>query len=360
MKKCPNIINSRAKRNRFKKFSITLILILITALMATSCSGSKSDMVEAPGDVDYQYDYKEESASDDYDGSEAYDSTETTKSADETSTSQRKLIKNGSIEIRSNDVEASYENVLKLVEKHAGFNTNLNRSETDARLNIYAEFGIPADKLDQFIEEVNQAETVDYVNISAEDITDVYYDATIRLETSEKSLEKYYEFLADAKKIEDMIHIQGEIDRITEDIELLKGSLKRWDSQVDYSYISIEFLQKQAPVSGRREVEFSSMSWDDFKYWVNSGWNSILSSMVSALQWLAIAILVSLPVIIPILLIVLLIVFIYKRRKKSRLKKEQEQGIIASNEGVDPGQMTYSDMYQDQNINQKINQNNQQ
>jgi len=60
--------------------------------------------------VDYQYDYKEESASDDYDGSEAYDSTETTKSADETSTSQRKLIKNGSIEIRSNDVEASYEN----------------------------------------------------------------------------------------------------------------------------------------------------------------------------------------------------------------------------------------------------------
>lgn len=156
-----------------------------------------------------------------------------------------------------------------------------------------------------------------------------------------------------------MIHIQGEIDRITEDIELLKGSLKRWDSQVDYSYISIEFLQKQAPVSGRREVEFSSMSWDDFKYWVNSGWNSILSSMVSALQWLAIAILVSLPVIIPILLIVLLIVFIYKRRK-SRLKKEQEQGIIASNEGVDPGQMTYSDMYQDQNINQKTNQNNQQ
>jgi len=96
-----------------------------------------------------------------------------------------------------------------------------------------------------------------------------------------------------------MIHIQGEIDRITEDIELLKGSLKRWDSQVDYSYISIEFLQKQAPVSGRREVEFSSMSWDDFKYWANSGWNSILSSMVSALQWLAIAILVSLPVIIP-------------------------------------------------------------
>lgn len=323
-------------RKRSLSFFFTFIFLLSIALFVAGCSSQRavdqaqiampeSDMASGDGDAWVEEEMAEDVA--------------TTNQASESTIVERKLIKNGYLEIRSDDVEISYQNILDLVEKYHGFNTNLNRSETDAMLNIYAEFGIPAEDLDQFIEDVSQSERVDAVNIQAEDITDAYYDAKIRLETSEKALEKYYEFLADSKKVEDMVHIQAEIDRLTQEIELLKGSIKRWDSQVDYSYISIEILQKEANISGRREVEFSAMSWDDFKYWLNSGWNSLFSTIVSIFQWLAIIILVAAPIIIPLVLIIILIIFLFKRRKKKHLKKQQEEGIIADNKEFDTDEL---------------------
>lgn len=360
--------------NKTKNISIilNLIFILSIALSVIGCGSSARKDISDSGN----YEYKKapmESYDREYDG---YDVVEESFAEEvrtgspgigskEATTSQRKLIKNGSIELRCDNVEVSYQNVLELVEKYEGFATNLNRDETDTMLRINADFGIPAEKLDKFVDEISETEIVNYIKINAEDITDDYYDATIRLDTAEKSLEKYYEFLLDAKKIEDMVYIQGEIDRLTEDIELLKGSIKRWDSQVDYSYVSIEFSQKQAQISGKREIEFSAMTWDDFKYWVSSGWNSVFSSVVSFFQWLAIGILVSAPVIIPLILIIVIILTIYRKRKKARLQKQQAEATAvkpANPETVAYNQRLYQDMYQGnqqylhQNLEQPIDQ----
>lgn len=355
---------------KINKISIilNLIFILSLALSLMACGSS------ARKDASDSIDYKSETPMEDYDREYEYDGLAEERAPAETmpaseaiggkeaEPNQRKLIKNGSIELRCEDVDKSYKNVLDLVEKYEGFATNLNRNETDTKLEIYADFGIPAEKLDAFVEELSDTEIVNYININAQDITDDYYDAAIRLDTAEKSLEKYYEFLLDAKKMEDIVYIQGEIDRLTEDIELLKGSIKRWDSQVNYSYVSIELLQKQAPLSGKREIEFSAMTWDDFKYWVTSGWNRVLSSIVSFFQWLAIALLVSAPVIIPLLLIIFIIIAVYRKRKKTRLKKREAESakIMPENpEIVAHNQNLYQDMYQDnqQNMYQDNQQN---
>ncbi|NLM19536.1 MAG: DUF4349 domain-containing protein [Clostridiaceae bacterium] len=368
--------------NKTKKISIflSLFFILSIALSVMGCGSSARKDVANLGN----YEYKSEAPMEAYDNEYKYDGfaeesytkegvvEETLLSsqgtgAKEAEPNQRKLIKNGNIELRCDDVEVSYQNVLELVKKYEGFATNLNRNETDTMLRINADFGIPADELDQFVDEISETEIVNYIKINAEDITDNYYDATIRLDTAEKSLEKYYEFLLNAKKIEDMVYIQGEIDRLTEEIEILKGSIKRWDSQVDYSYVSIEFLQKQAQISGKREIKFSSMTWDDFKYWVSSGWNSVIGAIISFFQWLAIAILVSAPVIIPLILIIIIILIIYRKRKKARSQQKQQQAerttFVAENPGaVEYKQSLYQDMYQgnqqylDQNINQSLNQ----
>ncbi|MGB4609372.1 MAG: DUF4349 domain-containing protein [Saccharofermentanales bacterium] len=359
--------------NQIKKTGVILniIMILCIALSVIGCGSSARK--DASDSGNYKSDTPME-AYDEYDSiaSEPAEAESLSGSpgagSKEAASNQRKLIKNGSIELRCEDVDKSYKNVLDLVEKYEGFATNLNRNETDSMLEINADFGIPAEKLDKFVEELSDTEIVNYININAQDITDDYYDTTIRLDTAEKSLEKYYEFLLDAKKMEDIVYIQGEIDRLTQEIELLKGSIKRWDSQVDYSYVSIEFLQKQAPLSGKREIEFSAMTWDDFKYWVNSGWNSVLSAIVSFFQWLAIALLVSAPVLIPILILIFVILAVYRKRKKARLKKQEAAAMIMaeSPQTVAYNQNMYQDMYQDnqqyliQNADQPKNQESEQ
>ncbi|NLJ70366.1 MAG: DUF4349 domain-containing protein [Clostridiaceae bacterium] len=376
MKNYSGKIKSSNKTNKIK-IILNLIFILSIVFSAMGCSSSarkdtsdlgnyKSDVpMEAYDDAyDYEYEYG-------YDGLAEERAAEPQANSPgigtkEAEPNQRKLIKNGNVELRCEDVEESYQNVLDLVEKYEGFATNLNRSETDARLQITADFGVPADNLDQFIEEISETEIVNYLKINAEDITDAYYDATIRLDTAEKSLEKYYEFLLDAKKIEDMVYIQGEIDYLTEEIELLKGSIKRWDSQVDYSYVSIEFLQKQAPLSGKREIEFSAMTWDDFKYWVSSGWNSVLSTVVSFFQWLAIGILVSAPIIIPLLLILFILLAIYRKRKKAKKQKQEAEAMafmtnnpqtVAYDQSFPQDKYIENQQFLNQNSDQTLNQN---
>ena len=78
--------------------------------------------------------------------------------------------------------------------------------------------------MDEYLQAINESQDIKYININAEDITDSYFDTETRLENLEKSLEKYYQFLDEAKTVEDMLAIQTRIDEITTDIELLKGN----------------------------------------------------------------------------------------------------------------------------------------
>lgn len=210
-----NYFGKTKSPNKTRKIKVILNLIFIISIAfsvmgcgnkaskdisGSDSEGYKSDVPMEAYDQEYEYDgLAEEDFTDEMAVEETLSSSQGTGSK-EAEPNQRKLIKNGSIELRCEDVEASYQNILEMVEQYEGFATNLNRDETDSMLRIDADFGIPADKLDQFVEEISETEVVNYIKINAEDITDDYYDATIRLDTAEKSLEKYYEFLLDAKR----------------------------------------------------------------------------------------------------------------------------------------------------------------
>lgn len=306
------------------KFFLVLSLLLVFGLFFSGCASQSKDSA-----VEEAYPEIEEPAEMVVDSEDSYledpnNFLEVNKDdSPDLSSVQRKLIKNAYLEIRTDDVDISYENVASFVNKYEGFETNLNRSASDSHVSLHVEFGIPTSKLDDFLDEISANEDLDYLDVTAEDITNSYYDSTIRLESKEKALEKYYSFLEDAEDIEDLINVQNEIDRLTTDIEALKGQLKLWDSQVDYSYVNISFFEYQDKVPTDREVTFKSMSWDDVKYLINSGWVRALSGLVSGLQWLLIVILISLPIIIPLLIILFLIIYLVKRKKKASLEDKE-------------------------------------
>lgn len=84
-------------------------------------------------------------------------------------------------------------------------------------------------------------------NIRSTDVTDQYNDLTVRLENAEKTRQRYMELLQKAHTIDEVLRVEREIDRITLDIEQLKGKLAVLNDEVSFSSITVNIHEKTKP-----------------------------------------------------------------------------------------------------------------
>ena len=77
--------------------------------------------------------------------------------------------------------------------------------------------------LDDFLNYAGSAAKVINVSTTSQDVTESYYDVQTRLKTMEQMLDKYTEFLNRAANVNEALSVQSEINRLTTEIESLKG-----------------------------------------------------------------------------------------------------------------------------------------
>ena len=240
---------------------------------------------------------------------------------------QRKIIKNADVNIEAPDVEQAYENILRELEFNTGYEASKNTESWGDYTYIRAELKVPADFLDDFLRVIAQEGDIRSQNIYSSDITDQYYDFQTRLLTLEKTLVKYYEFLDNARNVEEQLQVSSYISDLTYQIESLKGSINRWDFLTAYSNVSI-YIYK-TPEDELRVIEWSSLSFDDMGYLIKSGFVGVSSFIVNMFQRIFIALIAGSPVIIP----VAAIIFILIRRakiKRNRKRIERERAALNS------------------------------
>ena len=85
---------------------------------------------------------------------------------------------------------------------------------------------------------------------TTEDVTEDYYDTEIRLKNKELYLEKYRDFLEQAKTVKDMLEVQEKIRNMEEEIESAKGKLRFIDDKVNFSTLDINIYREKPTVSG--------------------------------------------------------------------------------------------------------------
>ena len=141
---------------------------------------------------------------------------------------------------------------------------------------------IPADQYQPFLERVGTLCHVTYQEEFKENVSEQYYDAESRLVTQQTKLERLQTLLAQAENMEDIITIESAISDTELEIEQLTGTLRRYDSLVDFSTVYIT-LQEVYQLSNVEEpaTTFGSRMSTAFA----SGWRGF----VSALEGLAVA-----------------------------------------------------------------------
>ncbi len=233
----------------------------------------------------------------------------------------RKIVRNASLGLEVVDVRAAYDQLLAYAKARKGYETMRNEYKTEDYLSLNAVIRLDPAELDNFIAFAGTVGTLINTQISTDDITESYYDATTRLETMEKSLAKYDAFLLRAQTIEEVLQVQNQINQITVEIESLKGRLRLWDSMLSESTISIEIRQVNDPVKIKKDITWSALSWADMVYLMRSGLTRFANGFVTVVQWLFIALVASSPVWI----ILLIVFFVWRRRRNAKKSQTPKQ-----------------------------------
>ena len=228
----------------------------------------------------------------------------------------RKIIRNASMSLEAKDVEVSYNAILAFAAQFGGYEAQRTMTRTTGFVTINAQIKILPGHLDELIQFAGTQAEVINSNISSENITEAYYDAQTRLQSMEKSLVKYYEFLTQAKSIDETLKVQSEINQLTLQIESLKGKIKVWDSLLAESVLSLQMRQTTDPVKIKKDINWSALSFGDMGYLIGSGFTQIGNFLIGAGQWIVIAVAATSPVWI----IGLSAVLVLRSRKKKRIR----------------------------------------
>jgi hypothetical protein len=299
----------------FRKFSITLLIFsLLLAGCASSRNFSPSDelgvvtemmQVEAPASAPMVEGEK---------GSYALNQT--------ASSTERLVIKNGSLSMAVDDPLISRDNIARMAEALGGFVVSADMYQQTLSNGIQVPqvsmtIRVPAERLDEALETI-KAETDQPIineNLSSQDVTAEYTDLNSRLINLQAAEQQLQEIMDDANRTEDVLAVYSQLVSVREQIELIKGQMKYYEQSADLSSISIQLIANAAvqPIS-------------------IAGWQpggvakQALQSLIKALQSLANfvirLVILYLPVLIlvfgPIILIVWGITSLVKRRRKAK------------------------------------------
>ncbi len=120
---------------------------------------------------------------------------------------------------------------------------------------------VPATDFQAVLDKLPLMGVIRHRQISSQDVTAQFQDITLRLDTALKSRTRLTALLERAEKMEDILRIEAEVRRLTQEIESMKGRLRQLSDQIAFSTITVDF-QKDAPeIAPLNRQRYSRFAW---------------------------------------------------------------------------------------------------
>ncbi len=168
---------------------------------------------------------------------------------------------------------------------------------------------IPADKVDQFTEQISGIANVVRQEKSMEDITLRYVDTESRVTALKTEEARLLELLAKAETMTDLLEIEARLTDVRYELENHSSRLRTYDNQVDYATIHLDIseVQEYTPV-------------EDPTLWerISGGFTDSLEGLWESLQDLLVLLIVVSPYLVVYGGIGAVVILIVRRMKKTR------------------------------------------
>ncbi|UWG98856.1 DUF4349 domain-containing protein [Dehalobacter sp. DCM] len=228
---------------------------------------------------------------------------------------EQKIIYSLDVSLKAKDVTAAAQALEAKAKELGGYVVDSNVSNYDNAVSAYMTLRIPAKHYEAFKSGLPQYGTVDSQHQSTEDVTMAYYDTETRLRSWEAQEKRYLQILEKANTVEDILKIEGSLATVRQEIEVLKGQLKYWDTRVDYSQVTINIQPFQTELSVKDP--WQPISLINTLIAIKNALIKTVSFLWNALNYVLVFIAYALPVVI-ILLVIWLIYRSVRKRKGTR------------------------------------------
>jgi hypothetical protein len=204
-----------------------LLLFVVYGLLAVSCGANKR-YAKAPN---------RQPAPAKYGGfQQEFVSTNFDKKVEE---KERIISRNASLTLTVKKPDTAVAVISRFVEATKGINSSVSSS--------YLVIKVKEEMLDStllFLKSLGKAESV---RVSADDLSDQYYDVVMRLENAEKARKRYLELLDKAANVQEILLVEKELERLNKDIESMKAQVENFQTRDKYSTININLNEKVKP-----------------------------------------------------------------------------------------------------------------
>ena len=181
----------------------------------------------------------------------------------------KKIIKTANLHLEINDFNIFGKLIHDQVKKVGGYIAEEQQKETEYSIENNITLKIPVNQFDNVMNTLSSAaEKTIQKNISAEDVTMQTVDVRSRLDAKKQVRLRYLDLLKQAKNMEDILHVQSEINEIQEDIEATSGKLNYLKQSASFSTININYYQVLNPGAIDNDPAYNTRIWSSFK----NGW----------------------------------------------------------------------------------------
>ena len=204
----------------------------------------------------------------------------TTDNTGEKATTDKKIIKTGDIKFETNDLEATYKQVIGAVKQQQGIIQNDSEGKEYGSVFRRMTIRVPSQRFDVFVSEISKGVSYfDNKDVSAQDVTEQYIDIEARLKAKKTLEARYLELLKKANKVSEMLEIEAQLSAIREEIEAKEGQFRYMKSQISMSTITLEFYKTVAEKEGSL-VPYGTKIWNA----LGDGFSSLSETLLGILS----------------------------------------------------------------------------
>jgi hypothetical protein len=160
----------------------------------------------------------------------------------------RKIIYNANATLVVDDFDQAEAQLKKVIDSHKGSyiaKADLNVSPNSRRMGTWT-IRVPAEQRESFMEEIAKIGEVHQSTLDSKDITDEYYDLENRIKNKQARQEALRELLKKkTDKVEELLAVDRELAKVTEDIEVAQAQMQRWKKLSDFATVVLTIQDRR-------------------------------------------------------------------------------------------------------------------
>ena len=219
----------------------------------------------------------------------------------------RKLIRNAELNVQTLEFDRFLSSLYSKLNALGGY---IEANSVDGRGGgmRYANMvlRVPAEKLDEFLAEVDGLGNVTRREEALADVTDQYTDTEAMLASLRTEYETLLGLLSKAEKLEDIITLQDRLSDVRYRMESLEARLRSYDSQIAYSRVSlyVNEVRRETAVEQETFGDEVSRRFNESLQDVGDAFTSFAKWFIGNLPHIVVTLIfIALPVIVLILIV---------------------------------------------------------